>query len=385
MAEPRRRTSTIDLAGEQGVLIQELNKGQPCLDCSSCPGFELHVWKKSCKHCGCPTRRHKQASGPAKPEVGLLEFVEEVPDDFDHTGYSYQYDESDPKEERPRTPPRRSSQQVTAVPVAVDDEDDDYADLQTTLQHVSVAPPSSTAAPPPRPPKTTPATSSHVQTASITMSGGPAPTPSSAPAPPRPGPRHVVAAQIPASQPNPAPGRPTSYDPHSLPAQTPGRLEPARNATQIVRDDGPKPPPVGTSFSSGAAGHGMPPELEELYGDGSDLYPGYSYDTEYCYWEIVHNVDRLTAEAVLTDYASNTGDIRGLYLIRHSSKVAGAIVVSMYDKSRLFHYQFLPTPTGTFLDDKGKDRGSLSQLVTHYEKKKEGMARELGTCLGPAA
>jgi hypothetical protein len=102
--------------------------------------------------------------------------------------------------------------------------------------------------------------------------------------------------------------------------------------------------------------------------------PGYNYDTEYCYWEIVHNVDRVTAEAVLANYAGSTGDIRGmncqhgawrmlrvnysivscaahkrvlgLYLVRHSSKVAGAIVVSMFDKSKLFHYQFLPTPTG---------------------------------------
>eukprot|EP00730_Choanoeca_flexa_P000393 TRINITY_DN10180_c0_g3_i1.p1 TRINITY_DN10180_c0_g3~~TRINITY_DN10180_c0_g3_i1.p1 ORF type:complete len:405 (+),score=62.44 TRINITY_DN10180_c0_g3_i1:2-1216(+) len=401
----RARTSTLDLAGEQRVLIQELNKGQPCLDCDDCPGFELHVWKKACKHCNCPTRRHKQADGPAKPEVGQLEFVEEVPDDFDPTGYNYDY--TGPEDlERPTTPPRphRASKPVL-VPDNNDDEDE-YEDLTTAMSIAKMAaskPPitpdtqpsaplpttQSGDLPPPRPPKTkpNPAPTTATHSATLTMSGGPE-------RPPKTGPKKVVATPIESVTSASTGGaqRPTSYDPHSIPAAEPPELKPARNAAKIVHNSGSEgggkgPPPVGRSFSgaSEATAHGMPAELEELYGDGSQLFTGYSYEDEYAYWEIVHSIDRLTAEAVLTSYASTTGDIRGLYLVRHSSKVAGAVVVSMYDKSRLFHYQFLPTPFGTFVDDKGKDRGSLSQLVTHYESHREGMARELGTCLGPAA
>ena len=102
-------------------------------------------------------------------------------------------------------------------------------------------------------------------------------------------------------------------------------------------------------------------------------------------WELLHpNLDRVTAEQMLSNYARSSKDERGalrcypqfparggrggggvcmgwrwreqmlvrmvglagLYLLRHSSKVHGAIVVSMYHKGGLFHYQFLPSPQG---------------------------------------
>ena len=39
---------------------------------------------------------------------------------------------------------------------------------------------------------------------------------------------------------------------------------------------------------------------------------------------------------------------------------------------------------GTFVDDQNKDRGTLAQLLAHYQQQREGMAAILGTCLGPA-
>jgi hypothetical protein len=36
------------------------------------------------------------------------------------------------------------------------------------------------------------------------------------------------------------------------------------------------------------------------------------------------------------------------------------------------------------VDDQNKDRGTLAQLLAHYQQQREGMAAILGTCLGPA-
>lgn len=97
-------------------------------------------------------------------------------------------------------------------------------------------------------------------------------------------------------------------------------------------------------------------------------------------WSLVQEVDRITAEECLKEYAKQTGDVEGVYVMRHSNKIAGAIVISMYHKGNLYHYQFTPTPQGllfvsrqyqrrvlgTYSDDKNHDRGILSQVLQHY-------------------
>lgn len=35
----------------------------------ACPGFEYHVWKKQCRHCGCGHEAHSDKVLPEGPEV----------------------------------------------------------------------------------------------------------------------------------------------------------------------------------------------------------------------------------------------------------------------------------------------------------------------------
>ncbi|XP_069141444.1 prickle planar cell polarity protein 3-like [Argopecten irradians] len=44
-------------------LTQQINAGHPCSNCKElCPGFELHFWRKICKHCKCPPETHDMSS-----------------------------------------------------------------------------------------------------------------------------------------------------------------------------------------------------------------------------------------------------------------------------------------------------------------------------------
>ncbi|XP_064595087.1 four and a half LIM domains protein 2-like isoform X2 [Liolophura sinensis] len=43
----------------EGILVQEVDEGQPCLACGEkCPGFSLHVWRNTCNNCRCPREIH---------------------------------------------------------------------------------------------------------------------------------------------------------------------------------------------------------------------------------------------------------------------------------------------------------------------------------------
>lgn len=47
-----------------------------------------------------------------------------------------------------------------------------------------------------------------------------------------------------------------------------------------------------------------------------------------------------TAEDILTSHAAEYPDqAQGLYVIRTSSKVTGAIVISLWSQRRVYHYQ----------------------------------------------
>lgn len=95
----------------QGKLAHEVDAGQPCLRAGcDCPGFELHVWKKKCKYCGCARRDHRRASVKKKGEdVQPLQFVEEEDPDFDTRGYCY---DDDPPTPGGPAPGRRMSAAV---------------------------------------------------------------------------------------------------------------------------------------------------------------------------------------------------------------------------------------------------------------------------------
>ncbi|XP_064108535.1 prickle planar cell polarity protein 3-A-like isoform X3 [Macrobrachium nipponense] len=42
-----------------GVLVQEVDEGQPCLMCrDKCPGYTSHVWRKTCQSCKCTRELH---------------------------------------------------------------------------------------------------------------------------------------------------------------------------------------------------------------------------------------------------------------------------------------------------------------------------------------
>ncbi|XP_066602067.1 uncharacterized protein [Prorops nasuta] len=44
---------------EGGVLITDVEDGQPCLQCGeTCPGFSAHTWRKNCTSCKCPRNAH---------------------------------------------------------------------------------------------------------------------------------------------------------------------------------------------------------------------------------------------------------------------------------------------------------------------------------------
>lgn len=44
-------------------LAHQVSAGKPCSNCRElCPGFELHFWRKICKHCKCPPESHDMTS-----------------------------------------------------------------------------------------------------------------------------------------------------------------------------------------------------------------------------------------------------------------------------------------------------------------------------------
>lgn len=54
---------------DQKVVIHEIDKGLGCEKCgSSCPGLDLHIWRKVCKHCYCSWEFHTVPKAKEKPE-----------------------------------------------------------------------------------------------------------------------------------------------------------------------------------------------------------------------------------------------------------------------------------------------------------------------------
>lgn len=45
-------------AAKQRAVMHEVDLGAMCTSCDNCPGFELHFWRKHCKHCKCAREDH---------------------------------------------------------------------------------------------------------------------------------------------------------------------------------------------------------------------------------------------------------------------------------------------------------------------------------------
>jgi prickle len=73
--------SVCDIAIKKGVLTHEVDKGSACLTCgTNCPGFELHFWKKVCKHCLHTRAEHdvQDQDGVRSVAVGKILFSPDV-------------------------------------------------------------------------------------------------------------------------------------------------------------------------------------------------------------------------------------------------------------------------------------------------------------------
>ncbi|XP_044752555.1 prickle planar cell polarity protein 3-B isoform X7 [Coccinella septempunctata] len=66
---PSRRKSS-DFSAE-GVQVQEIDIGQPCLGCESCKGYEAHSWRKNCRNCKCPRDNHAISEFAARSRIGF--------------------------------------------------------------------------------------------------------------------------------------------------------------------------------------------------------------------------------------------------------------------------------------------------------------------------
>ncbi|XP_071549330.1 prickle planar cell polarity protein 3-A isoform X2 [Panulirus ornatus] len=59
MNGPPLSKSPLEIFKHTGVLVQEVDEGQPCLMCrDKCPGYSSHVWRKTCQSCKCTRELH---------------------------------------------------------------------------------------------------------------------------------------------------------------------------------------------------------------------------------------------------------------------------------------------------------------------------------------
>eukprot|EP00043_Microstomoeca_roanoka_P017212 m.179044 g.179044 ORF g.179044 m.179044 type:complete len:632 (-) comp16599_c0_seq7:1004-2899(-) len=61
--EPIVHESEVRRAFLQGRTLEDPDRGQKCLKCSTCPGFEEHYWRKVCKWCRCNRTQHRMDAG----------------------------------------------------------------------------------------------------------------------------------------------------------------------------------------------------------------------------------------------------------------------------------------------------------------------------------
>ncbi|XP_067119116.1 prickle planar cell polarity protein 3-A-like isoform X2 [Centruroides vittatus] len=80
----------------RGVLVQEVEEGQPCGNCKEkCPGFSPHLWRKVCNHCKCPRECHDVYSEDlinVRDRIGLktaVDVLKSPPKENTENGHSW--------------------------------------------------------------------------------------------------------------------------------------------------------------------------------------------------------------------------------------------------------------------------------------------------------
>jgi len=66
-------------AAAQKTVMHDVDLGAACMVCHDCNGFELHFWRKKCKHCGCSREEHNidYVPGWNRPKAKLIQSEED--------------------------------------------------------------------------------------------------------------------------------------------------------------------------------------------------------------------------------------------------------------------------------------------------------------------
>eukprot|EP00056_Hartaetosiga_gracilis_P020641 m.20729 g.20729 ORF g.20729 m.20729 type:complete len:410 (-) comp8608_c0_seq1:27-1256(-) len=405
-----RKDGTINMlrkhADKTNVVLQNVNLGMPCSQCGvACPGFELHVWKKRCKHCGCSGRKHAFTPLPGGPDVKKLEFVEEVPENFDARGYVYDDCEvvAEPEEEQDgeevydnpqellarlkglrvektgtilSTKTKKTSQpaQSTITPINTYSHIS-HPPIQPSSEYNSLKGVNSDQAMPLHPQSTY----SHLQ--------------SQQPKQRLPAPPPVKRAQKLRSR-QPIPQDETEAAVNGK-AQDHSYRAPAHEPP--VRKNKRAPPPIPSHASRPPiATPTQAPEHKESILGQSD-YESMRPDIFVCgnlLLSVVdkdvapflhHNTPRSLASAILTSISSqqSNSDPDGLFLVRTSLKHRNTIVISLWCGGKSHHYQFALTPKLTFENEKGRDFGTLGEMLAYFKDNKDKLCCCLTQCIAP--
>eukprot|EP00055_Hartaetosiga_balthica_P007415 m.25434 g.25434 ORF g.25434 m.25434 type:complete len:427 (+) comp5767_c0_seq1:99-1379(+) len=423
-----RKDGTINLlkkhAGKLNVVLQNVNLGMPCSVCGDrCPGFELHVWKKKCKHCGCSGRIHAFTPLPDGPDVQKLQFVEEVPQGFDPRGYMY------------------DDMELIAEPVEEDEEEDKYDNPQELLarlkgiqvkntgnilsssrqqhsyQHVNLSEISQTSKPHNysalslgsekmrtnhdyhhltreeemlleecnSTKERTHAKNNHERTTPIVIpNSNPLPTP----------PPMLVRAALGRSQ-----SLDSTLQQSSVPIM-PSEPPPVRRDTKKfmkLKQPLPQPPTQASTstpasppmVSMSASAIEKPLNEKPLY---EDMKTGVvvcgslclSLDDRDLVSFLHHDTPRALASALLMQVSRQSSQPNGLFLIRLSLKERNTIVISVFCDGKTFHYQFVLTPSLTFENEKGRDFGHLKDLLAYFKDYQDKLCCCLSQCVAPS-
>lgn len=79
----KKKLTVRTAAAKQRRVLHDVDKGAPCLKCGEdCAGFELHFWRKRCKHCLCEREDHEVGyqEGMNRPSAKIIKDKAEEPE-----------------------------------------------------------------------------------------------------------------------------------------------------------------------------------------------------------------------------------------------------------------------------------------------------------------
>ena len=95
-------------------------------------------------------------------------------------------------------------------------------------------------------------------------------------------------------------------------------------------------------------------------------------------------ISRADAERLLEMERQKIGKgASGLFLLRNSAKTAGAVVLSMYGRGKMNHYNFTLNGSGQYVNNKGRVLGTLPDLLRHYQSNTDSLPSLLGQFIPP--